>query len=229
MSPVAAPPASHLPAGGLAVAARPGPLDRYLVVPAVLPGARAPSGAASPRSGRWCWWPTTARWSTGRCCSDCSAGARCSWSSGRCSSGPVGWGLLRIGQLAVRRGEPDRGPLIGGAGRAAGRRAGRGVPGGHPRHRRGGRGAPRRGVAGAVHRRGGAAGGVPRHAAASRVRAAAKLGGRGSTCWWGSTLHDARRRWPRWAWPRPPRPSGPRWPRWCENSTRYGATRREQQ
>lgn len=26
--------------------------------------------------------------------------------------GPVGWGLARIGQLAVRRGEPDRGPLV---------------------------------------------------------------------------------------------------------------------
>ncbi len=25
--------------------------------------------------------------------------------------GPVGWGLVRIGQLSVRRGEPDRGPL----------------------------------------------------------------------------------------------------------------------
>jgi len=26
--------------------------------------------------------------------------------------GPIGWGLYRIGQLAVRRGEPDRGPLM---------------------------------------------------------------------------------------------------------------------
>jgi 1-acyl-sn-glycerol-3-phosphate acyltransferase len=26
--------------------------------------------------------------------------------------GPIGWGLFRIGQLAVRRGEPDRAPLL---------------------------------------------------------------------------------------------------------------------
>ena len=26
--------------------------------------------------------------------------------------GPIGWGLYRIGQLAVRRGEPDRAPLV---------------------------------------------------------------------------------------------------------------------
>ena len=103
--------------------------------------------------------------------------------------GPLGWALPRIGQLAVRRGEPDPAPLTRGAGGAARRRAGRGVPGGHPRRRRGRRGAARRGLAGPRGRGGGAAGG---RAGAPAVPAARGGGsGRGSTCWWGS-----RSRWP---------------------------------
>ena len=43
--------------------------------------------------------------------SGCSGGARCSWSSRRCSTGRSAWALPRIGQLAVRRGAPDRRPL----------------------------------------------------------------------------------------------------------------------
>ena len=72
--------------------------------------------------------------------------------------GPLAWLLRRIGQLAVRRGEPDPAPLRA----AVGVLRGGGMVGVFPEGTRGARrrrgGAARRGLAGSRGRRGGAAG-----------------------------------------------------------------------
>jgi 1-acyl-sn-glycerol-3-phosphate acyltransferase len=81
--------------------------------------------------------------------------------------GVAGWVLPRIGQLAVRRGEPDRAPLL------AAQRVlrGGGLVAVFPEGTRG-VGAERRGLAGPVYECAGGAGGLPGHAAAGGHRAA---------------------------------------------------------
>ncbi len=228
VSEVAARPAGRSAAGRLAVAARRGPLDRHLVLPAVLPGAGAPPGADPGQRAGGRWSPTTARWSTGRCCSDCSGGRAVFLvkremfvGAGRLGAAPDR--ADRRCAAASRTGRPLTAAL-------AVLRGG-GLVGVFPEGTRGTGevAAAQHGAAwlARTHRRGGAAGG---RAGAPGGPAGSRRGGsgRGSTCWSGSRC-SARRRWPGRAGRGAPRPSGPRWPRWCENSTRYGAARREQQ
>ena len=119
-----------------------------LVVPAVLPGAGAPPGAhPGDRAGGAGGQPQH----VGRRAAavrTASAGRAVFLVKREMFVGPIGWGLHRIGQLAVRRGVARPGTADRGAGRAAGRWADRRVPGGHPGGRRGGRRAARRGLAG---------------------------------------------------------------------------------
>ena len=188
----------------VAVDARSRPLDRHLVVPAVLPGAGAPPATAIPATGPVV---VVANHSvvrrTGRCCSDYCGGRAVFLvkremfvglrSAGRCRASARSR-CAAAGRPAAADGRPWP---------CCGRGSGRGVPGGHPRRRRRSRPA-QHGAAWLARTSGavGAAGGVPGHPPC-RDGAGSAASARGSTCWWGSRSPLPRQAAAAPAWPPP--------------------------